>query len=246
MEHFFDTVETIPAGYGFAHFSPYHLGWLLAFAVFTALMSVLYCRSNQKHRKLIRCIWAVLLVSNELFKLCCLLIGGNYMHKYLPLHLCSINIFLIAFHAFKPLKFLDNFLYTLCIPGAAAALLFPTWATLPAANFMHLHSFTIHILLAAYPIVLLTAGEIKPQLRYLPKVFLLLAGFAAVALAANLLLDANFMFLMYPEAGTPLCWFEDNLGNHLIGYPVIGIAVVLVMYAPILWKNRKRQLSRVS
>jgi len=209
-------------------------------------MSLIYRRSTAPRRCAIRCVWAILLVLNELFKLTCLFIGGNYLHKYLPLHLCSINIFLIAFHAVKPTKLLDNFLYTLCIPGAVAALLFPTWATLPAANFMHLHSFTIHILLAAYPIVLLAAGEIKPQLRYLPKVFLLLAGLAAAALAANVLLNANFMFLMYPEAGTPLCWFEDHLGNHLIGYPVIGSVVVLVMYAPILWKNKKQRPAEVS
>lgn len=43
-----------------------------------------------------------------------------------------------------------------------AALLFPNWATLPFPNLMHLHSFTVHALLVAYPVMLLLAGSCAP------------------------------------------------------------------------------------
>ena len=35
----------------------------------------------------------------------------------------------------------------------------------------------------------------------------------------NLLLDTNFMFLMYAEPGNPLLLFEQYLGHHLWGLP---------------------------
>ena len=122
-----------------------------------------------------RFTFAVLLIADELFKVIGLAAYGNYTPQYLPLHLCSINILLTAVHAVKPSRLLDNFLYVVCIPAAVAALLFPTWTALPAANFMHIHSFTVHILLAVYPIMLTAGGDIQPRLRFIPNCLAFLA-----------------------------------------------------------------------
>ena len=132
-------------------------------------------------------------------------------------------------------------MYLVWIPGAIAALVFPTWATLPPANFMYIHSFTIHILLALYPIVLTVGGDIVPERRIFPKCVLLLLVMAVPIYIFNLLGDTNFLFLMYPEAGSPLLWFEERWGNHLLGYPVLLAAVAAVMSVPTLFMGRKRQ-----
>lgn len=167
-------------------------------------------------------------------------IGGNFNWDYLPLHLCSINIFLIALYAWKPSRLLDNFLYFICIPAATAALLFPTWTSLPAANFMFWHSTSVHILLAAYPIMLFSGGDIRPSVRYMGKCFLLLLAMAVPIYCVNLLLDTNFMFLMYAPDGNPLAWFRDHVGYHWIGFPVLLVAVFALMDVPILLKSGKR------
>lgn len=148
MQHFLDTVDTIPAGMGFSYFHPFHLCWLGGIALAIFALCRLYRRSDADRRQRIRRCLALLTVADELFKDAGLLIGGNFDPSYLPLHLCSINIFLIALHAWKPSKLLENFLYSFCIVPAAAALLFPvTWSSLPGANFMVIHSFTVHALL---------------------------------------------------------------------------------------------------
>ena len=232
MEHFWKTVEVIPEGIGFPHFGTLHLCWLAAFLVITVANCILYRRMGEKGRKIWRILVAVLLVFDEIFKQIPLIITGYFTMEYLPLHLCSINIFLIAYHVIKPTKAVENFLYTICIPGALAALLFPSWNALPGANFMMIHSFTVHILLAMYPIVLTVAGEIKPELKEVPRALLLLVGFAILAVICNLLMDANFMFLMYAEPGNPLYLFEQLWGSHLLGFPVIIVGVLLVMHTP--------------
>ena len=232
MQYFLETVGTIADGLGFDAFGSTHLTWLAAFVVFTMAVSVLYRKSGAEKRRIIRYVFAALLVADELFKQVCLIVGGNFEADYLPLHLCSINIFVIVYHVFRRNETLDNFLYSVCIPGAIAALLAPTWTELPFGNFMHMHSFTVHILLAAYPVVLTAGGDIKPDLRRVPKCLVVLCGLAVAALAANLLLDTNFMFLMYAEAGNPLYWFEVNWGSHLLGFPVLIAAVVAVMHLP--------------
>lgn len=136
---------------------------LALYISFAALSCKLYKAADEKKRAQLRGLFAVLLLADEAFKQIGLQIGGNFNWDYLPLHLCSINIFLIVLHAWKPSRLLDNFLYFICIPAATAALLFPTWTSLPAANFMFWHSTSVHILLAAYPIMLFSGGDIRPS-----------------------------------------------------------------------------------
>ena len=165
MEHFWDTIETIGAGYGFSLFGARHLATLALFVGFAALSCKLYKEADEKKRAGLRKLFALLLLADEAFKQIGLQIGGNFDASYLPLHLCSINIFLIALHAWRPSEALDNFLYYICIPAATAALLFPTWTSLPAMNFMFLHSTSVHILLAVYPMMLFAAGDIRPSAK---------------------------------------------------------------------------------
>jgi len=233
MKYFMDTTETIADGVGFPQFGTLHLIWLAVFGVI-CLTSILWYRKQDPHKqKVWKVTVAVLLLIDELFKVVMLVLGGRYTASYLPLHLCSINIFVIAFHAWKPSKVAGGYLYTVGIAGALAALLFPSWTSLPFMNFMHLHSFTVHILLALYPITLFAAGELQPKTKKIPQYLLLLLGMAVPIYFINLLLDTNFMFLMQADERNPLFLFEQMWGNHLYGFPVIIAGVLIVMYVPL-------------
>lgn len=242
MSYFLHTIETIPDGVGFRPFGLLHISWLLLGLIIISLNSLWYLRLSDCGRTRWRKTVAVLIVLDEAFKVIMLLIGGRYTAEYLPLHLCSINIILIAIHAWKPSSLLSGFLYTVCIPGAISALLFPTWTSLPIGNFMHLHSFTVHILLVLYPVVLFISGELAPSIRKLYKYLLLLVAMAAVVYVINILLDTNFMFLMYAKEDNPLYLFQRIWGSHLYGFPVLLFAVLLVMYAPLtLYRIKKKR-----
>jgi hypothetical protein len=108
VEHFWKTVEVIPEGIGFAHYGALHLCWLAAFAVVAVLNCILYRKLGQKGRKIWRIVVASLLVLDEIYKQIPLFVNGLFTLGYLPLHLCSINIFVIAFHALKPTKSVGN------------------------------------------------------------------------------------------------------------------------------------------
>lgn len=243
MKYFLDTVETIDLNRGFTLYDSTHLAWIGIFVLFAIISSIFYKKANDFKREKIRNIFAIFLIINELFKTVMLFIGGNYLLDYLPLHLCSINIFIIAYHTRKPNKTIDSFLYLICIPAAIAAILFPTWVELPVLNFMHLHSFTIHILLATYPIMLFVGKDIVPEKKYLIKS----VGFALTMMVPiyviNLILDTNFMFLMYAESGNPLYWFQEKFGNHLIGLPPLVILVMIIMYGISKISRFKKEIS---
>lgn len=102
VEHFWDTVDTIGEGFGFSLFGARHLVTLALYIGFAALSCKLYKAADEKKRAQLRGLFAVLLLADEAFKQIGLQIGGNFSWDYLPLHLCSINIFLIALYAWKP------------------------------------------------------------------------------------------------------------------------------------------------
>ncbi len=242
MGHFWDTVDTIGEGFGFALFGPYHLGVLAGMLVLALVLTRLYCACDAAGRRRWRAVVAALLLADELFKYFGLLVGGNFELNYLPLHLCSINIFLIALHAWRQPKLPSSFLYFVCLPAACAALLFPTWTELPTLNFMHLHSFSVHFLLALYPLTLTVSGDMDPQPRAFPRCCLLLALMAVPIYLFNLRFGTNFMFLMWADAGNPLALFE-RFGSHLLGYPVLCSLVFAVMLLLLRLRRKDRGVS---
>lgn len=247
MEHFLDSNDTIAPGLGFQHFDALHLSWLALFLIVAVINCIWYNKLSEKGKDRWKKTVAMILLVGEALKISMHLIAGNFIWDNLPLHLCGINIFLIAIHAWKPTKTLSCFLYTVCIPGAMAALLFPNWTSLPLLNFFHIHSSLAHILLVLYPLVLAITGELKPSLRQMPKCLGLLALMAIPIYGLDLLLDANFMFLMYADPGNPLYWFGENWGSHLLGFPPIIAGVMIVMYLPLeLYRKLKKEKEVVS
>ncbi len=230
---FFLTKETVPEGVGFSTFDTTHLLWLLgAFISITAAVLV-YRRLSDKKRNVMRTVVGILVVLCEIVKDIAVVAIGEFDAGYLPFHLCGINILLIGFDLIKQTKTVRNFLYYIGIPGAMLALLFPNWTVLPCVNFFHIHSFIVHLLLVMYPMILVASGEVKPNIRTMPKCVLLLIGLAIPAYILNLIFDTNFMFLMSPETGNPLGLFEQYLGSHLWGFPILLPIVMFVMYLPL-------------
>ena len=236
---FLDTVETIKDGCGFSLFGKTHLIWLFAFVVSAIAIPLIYRKLSTKARNIMRITVAALILLDEAWKWVFLFIGGRYEHSYLPLHLCSINVFLVAFHIFKQPKVINNFLYAICIPAGIIALLTPSWTALPPANFMHIHSFSIHILLALYPLMLTVGGDIKPEIKIAPKCLLLLLDLGVIVLGVNLLTGTtNFMFLMRTDEIAFLVLFENIFGTHLWAFPILLPIIMLIMYLPIIIINK--------
>ena len=227
MEHFLDSVDTIAPGLGFQHFDALHFSWLALFVIVVVANCIWYKKLGQEGRDRWKKGVAIILLAAEAVKISLHLIAGNFIWDNLPLHLCGINIFLIAIHAWKPSKTLSCFLYTVCIPGAMAALLFPNWTSLPLLNAFHIHSSLAHILLVLYPLVLAVNGELKPSLKDMPKCLGLLALMAIPIYGLNLLLDANFMFLIVALITLPIIIILASPSSPLsLASLVAGIATV--------------------
>ena len=238
---FWETVSTIAPGNGFSLFSPTHLSWLAVAALLFFAAGRWYRAAAEPARRRLRLVIGILLLADELLKDISTLATGRFEWAFLPFHLCSINIFVIWAHILRPDDTKSEFLYALCLPGALAALLFPSWAALPAWNLMCIHSFTVHILLMLYPILLLAGGYQPHFSRLRPALFPSLAALVLVYFL-NRRLGTNFMFLNGGGSGNPLAWAEDVLGNpgYLAVLPVLIGLVWLVMYLPLRLARKRR------
>ncbi|MBE6038204.1 MAG: TIGR02206 family membrane protein [Anaerofustis stercorihominis] len=244
FRYFLETMETIPEGLGFTHYGPIHIAWLAIAAISTAVLCVTYKKQSAEKRLKYRKIFAWSIVANDIFETVCLLIGGRYTLDYLPLHLCSINVFVILHHAYYNKELENQMLYALCMPGALVALLFPMWWTLPVVNFSHIHSFTVHIQLFAYPVMLLYAGDIKPDMKMLPKCAGALLAIAPFIYIFNMIAGTNFMFINRPQENSPLEIMGEVMGNpgYLVGFAALIFVVWILMFLPfeIISKKKKK------
>lgn len=229
---FYRVYRTARAGEGFPLWGPYHLSWLAGSALFLVLLLIVCRRSGTRARRGILLTLTGLLTADELFKHAMLLLLGEEGADYLPLHLCSVGLFVCLWYAVKPGVLPGELLYAVSLPGAAVALLFPGWSDLPPESFLTVHSFTFHLLLAAIPLCLLVSGEIRPRAKRL----WFCAAFLLVTAVPVWLVDrkygTNFYFLTYPGRGNPLELFALVFGDpgYQIGLPVCTALLWLGMY----------------
>ena len=238
---FFVTKDNIPDGVGIQTFGPTHLAWLLTGIALCVAACIFYKKISDRKREIVLKALGISILLVEIVKDLVLIWQGEFSHGYLPFHLCGINILLIAFDVVKPTRVVRSFLYYFAIPGAALALLFPNWTALPFWNFFSLNSVIVHFLLVLYPLLLVTTGQVATDLKSAVKGVVLLAAMAVPVYGLNRLWGTNFMFLMEPDSGNPLEFFEKLLGSHLWGFPILLPVVILIMYIPTrIFCNRKK------
>lgn len=242
FSYLFYCADNIPKGLGFRLFSMGHLIWLGSIALVIVLVCGKYRQSEEAGRKKMLCAVSALLIADELLKICVLSAIGYYDASYLPLHLCSINIFVCLWYTLHPNRMAAEILYALSVPGALVALLSPTWVELPFVNVMSFHSFSVHGLLILYPMMLLVSGEHRPCIRrmWMPLLFLLVL--CPLLYAFNTKFDTNFMFLNGTAENIVLETIERIVTPefYLLGLATLVFAVFCLMYLPWAVCDRKR------
>ena len=225
---------------GFEHFGAGHLICLALCAGMGVLLCRAYIRAGREKRIKIRrgAGWAIL--ACEALRLALLIFQGAMDRYQLPLHLCSLAVFFTFWHSRRPGELLGGFLYSTCMPGAVFALVFPDWTAFPIISCHSIVAFTVHGLIAVYPLMLVLSGDLRPTVRQLPACFAILLGLAAAVYAVDRSISANYMFLLSPAAGSPLEWFAALLGvpGYLLGYIPMLLLVWLILYLPFR-KNRR-------
>lgn len=233
MENFFNLKIERADGLGFGLGSAAHGMFILLCVLTAALFCRIYLGSDAKKRRKIRLTLAVSGLGLELLRALLLFVNGEYNIGRLPLHLCGMAVYVILLHALRGGRITGQFLYALCMPGAAVAILFPDWSYYPALSFMTLSGFAIHTVIVAYVLMQITGKDILPDIRQAPLCLGLLLLIALPVYVFDRVTDTNYMFLNWPAENSPLEWFSF-LGRpgYLLGYIPMLAAVWAILYFP--------------
>ena len=155
---------------GFDLYSMGHLLWLAAILAAGILLSNWYKKQDDRKRRKVRKIFAVVLLASEIYRDTVLIVTGYFEVKYLPFHLCGLAIFAMLADAFwERQQATKQMLAYAFMPGAVSALLFCNWTQYPFLNYMCIHSFAFHGWIFIYFLMRYRAGEIKPDYKGLWK-----------------------------------------------------------------------------
>ncbi len=244
IRYFWTIDADIPAEYITRNFSPTHITCVILSLMLAAVALYLFRRQKEESREAILRVLVLFMAASEAADWIWYILIGHYsLRNCLPLHLCSISIFLEFAAVFSRRNtLLKEFAYALSMPAALFALATPGWAY-PLISFEYLRSLTNHLLLALVPALIVWGNGFRPDYRRLPKCFLSLLFLAGIAAATNYFLGSNYMFLSYVPRDTTLQVFEIWLGHPSYIFLEAGLILIIwaILYLPWIVSDGKRK-----
>lgn len=197
---------------------------------------------RKKRRKILRTVSRIPLVL-ETVQDTVLILKHQMNAQYLPLHLCGQAMFLEPLHDSmkkgKTKQELGNMIYSLFLPGAAMALVFPGWNNLPVMNGISLKKYAAHFCLVLYGILIDADGQTDLTKKTFFEDLIYLYGAALLLWPFNNHFDTNYLYTHEPV--DPLRWIWDRYGKktYILVMMTAGVVLISSMYLINHEENRR-------
>ncbi len=244
MEKYFALVYDGPP---FVLFGTPHL---IALGIITlGCFSYLYFRNiwGEKEKKIVRWVFAIAIVINE----SSLHIWSAYwgiwnIQTMLPLHMCSVMVWITTYTAFTSNRSLYDFTYFLGIGGALQAVLTP--ADVAMYDLPHYRSFQslfAHGLLITIPLFMTVVEGYRPTLESFKRIFIWANIYMVFIFFLNRAIGSNYLFIAEKppsptlmDALSPWPWYIPQL-------EVLAFAILFMLYIPFLIMDRRAKKAEV-
>ena len=206
--------------------------FLVAMFALAIVIGRKYRNKTDKEKNKVLVASAILIDSFEIVKIIVLCIRSQSIEKILyvlPLFLCSIQLIAIPMAALckgRTKEACMDFVLTFGILGAIFGTVGATqnYSAYPVVSMDNMFSAMTHSISGFASLFIAISGLISLKKKNLVITSLILAGFSVAAYVVNVIIDYNYMFLMYHD-GTPYSIFYNMVGGSPILYPltVVGI-----------------------
>lgn len=230
MEQFF--VKDFTNG-PFVLFSPSHIAALLAILLVN-LSFIFVRRSNSTWlRQGIRYTLAALLIINEsLWHIWNLVTGQWTIQTMLPLHLCSVFVFLCAIMLVSRSYRIYEFAYLLGIAGAIQAILTPDLGIYDFPHFRYFQVFVSHGAIVTAALYMSIVEGYRPTRKSLGRVFIGSNIYMLFVGMVNAVIGSNYLYIAHkPETASLM----DMLGPwpwYILALEGLGLISLLILYLP--------------
>lgn len=234
-------LEYFSLNYSGAPFDLYGTGHLIALGlVILFCLSFIYFKTiwNEKQRKQFRYTLAIILLLNELAWHGWALYWGIWtIQTMLPLHMCSIIVWLTMVMLITNNYAVYEVAYFLGIGGALQALLTPDITGYGFPHFRAFNTFLAHGLLVAVPIYMTIVEGFRPTLQSFKRVFIWTNLYMIPVFFLNLVIGSNYLFIAYKPNFPSLLDLLAPWPWYIIELEVIGAAILFFLYLPFLTKD---------
>lgn len=232
-------------GAPFTLFGTGHLLSLLTILLVNILL-LRFRKTPEGVRRLVRWTMAVLIWIDEAAWHIWTAAWGHWnIQTALPMHLCSLLIWLTGFMLIFKSYRIYEFSYFLGIAGAAQALLTPDAGIYGFPHFRIFQTLISHGLLLTSAVYMTTVEGFRPTWKSLLKVVI---GTNLYMLAIGLVngaIGSNYLYIAHKPATATLLDLLPAWPWYILWMEIIGLAMCLVLYLPFVIKDRRLRAGAV-
>ncbi len=226
------------SGGPFQLFSSSHLLALLFFVCLNAIIILFRRRFTASVQTALRYCMAVILVLNEIvWHIWNLTTGQWTIQTMLPLHLCSVLVWLSAYMLITRNDRIYEFAYLLGIAGALQAMLTPDLGIYAFPHFRYFQVFISHGLIITSAVYMTAVEGFRPQPRSVLRVFVASNIYLVAVTALNFLIGSNYLFTAHKPITASLLDVLPPWPWYLLIIELLGMAFVGLFYLPFAIKD---------
>ncbi|PKN93523.1 MAG: TIGR02206 family membrane protein [Chloroflexi bacterium HGW-Chloroflexi-6] len=213
---------------------------LLAMAILIALnIALLRLRnSSPALRKQTALVMALVLWANEIgWHVWNASIGKWDLQTMLPLHVCSILVWLGGWMLVRRDKTIYEYMYFLGIGGALQAILTPDLGIYGYPHYRFFQTFISHGLIVTAAIYMTTVEGFRPTWGSMKRVIIGGNIYMLIVTGINWLVGGNYMFTMHKPETASLFDIMPAWPWYLLVVQLIGLVMFLILYLPFIIKD---------
>lgn len=234
------------SGPDFQLFGPSHLAALVALLVLNIIL-IRTRNSDEKAKEKIRWILAFILMCNEVaWHVWNIMVGTWSIQTMLPLHLCSILVWLGAIMLVTKDQRIYEFMYLLGIGGAIQALATPDLGIYGFPHFRFFQTFISHGLIVTSAIYMTVVEGFRPQWKSLLRVAIWMNIYTLIVYFINDTIGSNYLMVNGKPDTPSLLDLLPPWPIYIVYMEIIGVITMLVLYFPFAIQDWRSSISKTN
>ena len=231
----------ITAEYQGEPFTLFDMKHLIALGVILLIILMIFFsrkKFSERKKEDIRDTMAGILILNEIgWHLWNYFFNEWTIQTMLPLHVCSILVWLGAVMLFKRSYRIYEFMYFLGIAGALQALLTPDIGIYGFPHYRFFQSFISHGFIVIAALYMTFVEEMRPDWKSILRVFLITNVYMVAVYFVNDAIGSNYLYINHKPPTASLLDMLPEWPTYILYMEAIGLLSIFILYLPFLIKD---------
>lgn len=192
----------------------------------------------------IRWTMALILWANEIgWHIWNAAIGKWTIQTMLPLHICSIMVWLGAYMLVTKSYSIYEFMYFIGIGGALQALLTPDVGIYNFPHYRFMQTFISHGLIVTSAIYMTVVEGYRPTWKSFARVAIIMNVYMVIVFFINSAIGSNYLMINGKPATASILDLLPAWPVYIIYMEVLGLITFLLLYIPFIIKDWRAKIS---